>query len=168
MGLLSDLQMGLGLKDRDKKYYERTAKTIGKQRGDAAAQKYRDRTGLTSGAMVGSKNMPIRGGLLSDMKFGGYTSVGDMFDRGGPNAKGGVFQGGGLLSDIANMLFGTTQQTSGFGTSALLLPPLTGTDSGMNERPFNADFYNQYLAARFEQKIPEMMTYNEFYDKMFP
>lgn len=168
MGLLSDLQMGFGLKDRDRKYYEDTAQSIENQRGEAAGRRYRDRVGLDDGTKLGSKKMPFRGGLLSNMKFGEYTSVGDMFDRGGPNAKGGVFQGGGLLSDIANMLFGTTQQTSGFGTSASLLPPLTGTDSGMNERPFNADFYNQYLSARFEKKIPEMMTYNEFYDKMFP
>lgn len=176
MGLLSDiandLQMGFGLKDRDRKYYEATAKSITNQRGEAAGRRYRDRVGLDDGTKLGSKKMPFRGGLLGgmDIDFGAYKSIKDMFDRGGPGASGGVFKGGGLLSDIANLLTKRTPitQTSGFGTSASLLPPLTGTDSGMNERPFNADFYDQYLAARFEQKIPDMMTYNEFYDKMFP
>ncbi len=176
MGLLSDiandLQMGFGLKDRNRKYYEDTAKSITNQRGEAAGRRYRDRVGLDDGTKLGSKKMPFRGGLLSgmDIDFGAYKSIKDMFDRGGPDASGGVFKGGGLLSDIANLLTKRTPitQTSGFGTSASLLPPLTGTDSGMNERPFNADFYDQYLAARFEQKIPDVMTYNEFYDKMFP
>lgn len=103
MGLLSDLQMGLGLKDRDKKYYEQTAKSIEKQRGKAAAQKYRDRTGLTSGAKVGSKNMPVRGGLMSG-SFGQYRDVNDMFDGGGPMARGGQYEGGGLLSFLGNFL----------------------------------------------------------------
>ena len=165
MGLLSDiasdLAMGFGLKDRNKEYYKRTAKTIGKSRGDMAANRYMER--------MEKSNFPKRGGLLGgmDIDFGAYKNMKDMFDRGGANASGGVFQGGGLLSDIANSFFPPTQ-TEGFGTSASLLPPLTGTDSGMNERPFNADFYDQYLSARFEQKIPKMMTYNEFYDKMFP
>lgn len=161
MGLLSDLQMGLGLKDRNKDYYKRTANTIRKQRGDRAADRYTER--------MQKAGMPKRGGLLSfNTNIGEYKNINDMFDRGGANASGGVFQGGGILSELANMLLPPTQKTSGFGTSASLLPPLTGTDSGMNERPFDADFYDQYLSARFEQKIPEMMTYNEFYDKMFP
>lgn len=33
---------------------------------------------------------------------GGYTSLRDMFDGGGPGASGDTFQGGGLLSDWAN------------------------------------------------------------------
>lgn len=38
--------------------------------------------------------------------FGGYTGLGDMIDGGGPGASGGAFQGGGLLSDIANAVTG--------------------------------------------------------------
>ena len=30
MGLLDDIQKGLGFKDRDKDYYDRTAKSIGR------------------------------------------------------------------------------------------------------------------------------------------
>lgn len=32
----------------------------------------------------------------------GFTSIRDMFDGGGPGASGDTFQGGGILSDIAN------------------------------------------------------------------
>lgn len=166
MGLLSDLQMGLGLKDRDRKYYEDTAQSIENQRGEAASRRYRDRVGLDDGTKLGSKKMPFRGGLLSNMKFGEYTSVGDMFDRGGPNAKGGVFQGGGLLSDIANMLFGTTQQTSGFGTSAKILGKRRD-ETGLS-RPFDNSFHTQYRTALANNLLPPMTTYDDYYDKMFP
>lgn len=37
---------------------------------------------------------------------GGYTSFGDMFDRGGPGRSGGAFEGGGIVSDIANTVTG--------------------------------------------------------------
>ena len=38
--------------------------------------------------------------------MGGYTSFGDMFDGGGPGRSGGAFEGGGLISDIANTVTG--------------------------------------------------------------
>ena len=61
MGLLSDiandLQMGFGLKDRDRKYYEATARSIENQRGEAAGRRYRDRVGLDDGTKLGSKKM---------------------------------------------------------------------------------------------------------------
>ena len=41
------------------------------------------------------------GGML-----GGYTSLGDMMDGGGKGAKGGAFQGGGKVSDVANAVTG--------------------------------------------------------------
>tara|TARA_R110000787_G_scaffold12816_3_gene41017 strand:- start:1550 stop:2566 length:1017 start_codon:yes stop_codon:yes gene_type:complete len=41
------------------------------------------------------------GGML-----GGYTSVGDMRDGGGKAVKGGAFQGGGKVSDVANAVTG--------------------------------------------------------------
>ena len=37
---------------------------------------------------------------------GSYTSFGDMFDGGGPGRSGGPFQGGGLLSAVANAFTG--------------------------------------------------------------
>lgn len=166
MGLLSDiandLQMGFGLKDRNKDYYKRTAKTIGKSRGDMAANRYMER--------MEKSNFPKRGGLLGgmDIDFGEYKNMKDMFDRGGANARGGIFQGGGILSDIANTLFPPTQ-TEGFGTSSKLLEPLTENDQGINfKRPFDVDFHRQYLSDYQFNKIPQDMTYNQYYDLKFP
>jgi len=103
MGLLDDIQKGLGFKDRDKDYYDRTAKSIGRQRGAAAEARYRDTTGLSSGGNIGSPGMPQRGGLLSGMRFGEYRDMNDMFDGGGPMARGGQYEGGGLLSFLGNL-----------------------------------------------------------------
>ena len=171
MGLLSDiandLQMGFGLKDRDRKYYEATAKSITNQRGEAAGRRYRDRVGLDDGTKLGSKKMPFRGGLLGgmDIDFGAYKSMKDMFDRGGPGASGGIFQGGGLLSDIANSLF-PPKQTEGFGASSKLLGERTN-DSGM-ARPFDPNFYEKYLNEQLYGRIPRDMNYDTYYEKMFP
>ena len=171
MGLLSDiandLQMGFGLKDRNREYYEKTAQSIENQRGEAAGRRYRDRVGLDDGTKLGSKKMPFRGGLLGgmDIDFGAYKNMKDMFDRGGANASGGVFQGGGLLSDIANALFPPTQ-TSGFGTSAKILGERKD-DTGLS-RPFDNRFHEQYRAALFNNSLPPMTTYDDYYDKMFP
>ena len=171
MGLLSDiandLQMGFGLKDRDRKYYEATAKSITNQRGEAAGRRYRDRVGLDDGTKLGSKKMPFRGGLLGgmDIDFGAYKSIKDMFDRGGPGASGGVFQGGGLLSDIANALFPPTQ-TSGFGTSAKILGERK--DATGVSRPYDVNFERKYRNALFTNEIPNMSTYDDYYDMMFP
>ena len=103
MGLLDDIQKGLGFKDRDKDYYDRTAKSIGRQRGAAAEARYRDTTGLSSGGNIGSRGMPQRGGLLSGIRFGEYRDMNDMFDGGGPMARGGQYEGGGLLSFLGNL-----------------------------------------------------------------
>ena len=43
-GILNDLAMGFGLKERDQDYYERTARTIGRNQGSGqAAGRYYDR-----------------------------------------------------------------------------------------------------------------------------
>ena len=171
MGLLSDiandLQMGFGLKDRNREYYEKTAQSIENQRGEAAGRRYRDRVGLDDGTKLGSKKMPFRGGLLGgmDIDFGAYKNMKDMFDRGGPDASGGVFQGGGLLSDIANALFPPTQ-TSGFGTSAKILGDRRD-ETGLS-RPYDNTFHAQYRAALANNLLPPMTTYDDYYDKMFP
>lgn len=44
----------------------------------------------------------------------GYRDVRDMYDRGGPQASGGMFQGGGKLSALANLGYGLTGRD--FGT----------------------------------------------------
>jgi len=174
MGLLTDiandLKMGFGLKDRNRKYYESTAKSIGNQQGEAAGKRYRERIGLDDGTVLGSKKMPFRGGLLGgmDIDFGQYKNMKDMFDRGGPDASGGVFKGGGLLSEIGNLLTKRTPitQTEGYGNSAKILGERTGS-SGLS-RPFNLEFHNTYRAALDNNLIPGMTTYDDFYDMMFP
>jgi hypothetical protein len=128
MSLLDDISMGLGLKDRDDKYYERTAETIANRQGAANAARYRSQTGLDRGQTVGSSGMPARGGLLSFLGAGssggsgsapsanqsasdrsflaqlfGYRDTADMFDRGGPYASGGQFKGAGLYSTMGNI-----------------------------------------------------------------
>lgn len=49
MGILDDLAMGFGLKEKDRDYYERTAATIGKNEGSAASDKYKKYVGMTGG-----------------------------------------------------------------------------------------------------------------------
>jgi hypothetical protein len=90
MGLLDDLSMGLGLKDRDQNYYDRTAETLGGARGE----QYRQSSGF---GRLG------RQGLLSGSSMGKYRDMNDMFDGGGPMARGGRYEGGGLISFLANL-----------------------------------------------------------------
>ena len=52
---------------------------------------------------------PVSQSTTSDPRYdtssnGQYTGFMDMFDGGGPNASGGPFEGGGLLSDAANFM----------------------------------------------------------------
>ena len=66
---------------------------------------------------------------LSDI---GYANVTDMFDRGGPQARGGKFQGGGQYSGMANFLYGLSGQDFGervpYGSS--VKPSPTGSGAG--------------------------------------
>lgn len=128
-GLINDLMMGLGLRDRDQSYYDRTAATIGRNDGAAAANLYRQQTGMAGGAQVGSAGMPVRGGLLGMFAGGmggagvaprqsrgdvtaanflprliGFRDFADMTDRGGPFAFGGEFSGHPIYSTMANMV----------------------------------------------------------------
>ena len=117
MGLLDDLKMGLGLKERDDDYYERTARTLGRTQGADREATYRQSRAF--------KGKPKRAGLLSFMGGGsgggsssrsdrepsrgflptlfGYRDTEDMFDRGGPYASGGMYQGAGGYSLLANL-----------------------------------------------------------------
>ena len=49
MGILDDLKMGLGIEEKTRDYYDRTAKTIERNDGSDAADKYRDYIGFTPG-----------------------------------------------------------------------------------------------------------------------
>jgi len=100
MGLLDDLSMGLGLKDRDQDYYNRTAETLGGARGE----QYRQSSGF---GKLG------RQGLLSGSSMGKYRDMNDMFDGGGPMASGGQYEGGGLLSFLGNLANALTGRDMG-------------------------------------------------------
>jgi len=125
MGLLDDLSMGLGLKERDDDYYERTAQTLGRTQGAGREATYRQSRAF--------KGKPKRAGLLSFMGGGsdsgsssqsdgdrpflarllGYRDYEDMFDRGGPYASGGMYQGAGGYSLMANLAHALSGQEFG-------------------------------------------------------
>lgn len=152
MGILDDLSMGLGLKDRDEDYYERTAQTLGRTQGAEREAQYRQSNVF--------QNQPQRAGLLSFMGGGnnqgggnniiprmfGYRDTTDMFDRGGRYASGGMYQDGGGYSMLANI-----------GAA------LTGQDMG--ERQLYVDQYiDQQKGAGFAEKMKT--EYPDYYQQL--
>jgi len=108
MGILDDLSMGLGLKDRDASYYNRTAKTIGRTQGADAQQRYmrssgygRPQAGLLSFMGGGNKQGGGFGNRVANVF--GYRDMTDMGDGGGRYASGGMYRGGGMYSGLANI-----------------------------------------------------------------
>lgn len=66
---------------------------------------------VLGGIMDGSRARDTSAGRLSGSSAGGslpggFTSVGDMFDGGGPGAAGDTFSGGGFISDVGNAVRG--------------------------------------------------------------
>lgn len=59
-----------------------------------------------SGGRASDWNRDRPAGSGGNLSFGGYTSVRDMVDGGGPGASGGAFSGGGLISKAANAVTG--------------------------------------------------------------
>jgi hypothetical protein len=95
MGFFDDLQMGLGLKEKTDDYKERTANTIARTRGNAAADKYRSDVGISGSPQPKSTTMgppqtTIRPRSRPQPQTG-YTSIRDMFDGGGPGRSGARF-----------------------------------------------------------------------------
>ena len=117
-GLLNDIAMGLGLKDRDESYYARTAQTIQNQQGGNSGANYYNKMVRN---IDGNHYFPKRGGLFAFMSGGnsgggstntamdgfakmmGYRDRYDMTDRGGRYASGGMYEDGGLASFVANL-----------------------------------------------------------------
>jgi hypothetical protein len=156
MGILDDLSMGLGLKDRDKDYYERTAQTIGRTQGAGREAAYRQSNAF--------QNQPQRAGLFSFLGGGsnqgsqasggnniiprmfGYRDMTDMGDGGGRYASGGPYQGAGAYSMLANL-----------GAA------LTGKDLG--ERQLYVDQYiDQQKGAGFAEKMKT--EYPDYYQQL--
>ena len=96
MGFFDDLAMGVGLKDRDDDYYERTAQTLGRESQGGSAQReaqYRGSMGMNNGATVGGGQLDKRGGLLPFMEGGGTI---------GAIARGIGGKGGGKTEQASN------------------------------------------------------------------
>jgi len=153
MGILDDLSMGLGLKDRDEDYYERTAKTLGRTQGADREAQYRQSNVF--------QNQPQRAGLLSFMGGGnnqggnaggnnilprmfGYRDRADMTDGGGRYASGGLYQGGGAYSALANL-----------GAA------LSGEDLGQRQT-----YADQAIDAQYGQGFAAMLKQNSPQDYM--
>jgi len=99
MGLLDDLQMGFGLKERDDDYYERTAATIGREQGSDAEERYRGSNVFQERPQFGGPLAFVgRGG-----EGGGITGPRDFVDGGGLGRSGDKFVGG-PISILANFL----------------------------------------------------------------
>ena len=153
-GLLNDLAMGLGLKDRDESYYRRTAQTIQNNQGGNSGMNYYNK--------MLDRGLPQRGGLFSFMAGGnqgnnsggnnviprmfGYRDTTDMFDRGGRYASGGLYQDGGGYSVLANI-----------GAA------LSGQDMG--ERQLYVDQYiDQQKGAGFAERMKT--DYPDYYQQL--
>lgn len=149
MGLLDDISMGLGLKERDKDYYDRTAQTMERTQGRDRAQQYRQskgfgqtgRQGLLS-FMGGGSDKSSSGqsqrkstGLIPTLF--GYRDFTDMFDRGGKFASGGRYQGAGGYSMLANLAHALSGQEFGERTPYKMEADVSVKQGGnnVNTRP---------------------------------
>lgn len=88
MGFFDDLQMGLGFKEKTDDYKQRTANTIARNRGSAAANRYRSDVGISGSPQPNSTTMrPLQ-------QQSRYISFKDRFDGGGPGRSGARFSTG--------------------------------------------------------------------------
>ena len=173
MGILDDLSMGLGLKDRDDDYYERTAQTLGRTQGAGREATYRQsrafkgkpkRAGLLSGFGGGSDSSPSdreqSRGLLPTLL--GYRDMQDMFDRGGRYASGGMYQGAGGYSMMANLAHALSGQEFGDRKPYevdIKNPTGTSAGRGSSPRPQLRPETNPYaVGGGFDVTAPPAMT----------
>ena len=77
---------------------------------------------------------PETGEYIVPIKNIGYRDFKDMRDRGGPQARGGKFQGGGHYSDMANFVYGLSGNEFGervpYGSSVQPAPTVSGVRGG--------------------------------------
>ena len=82
--IVSDIGMGLNLKDRDADYYRRTANTIARTQGADAANRYiKQMTAKGGEAAAGVKNADVSGSVSYGQKTGMLKVSGDGNDGGG-------------------------------------------------------------------------------------
>lgn len=144
-GILNDLAMGIGLKERDQSYYDRTAETIRRTQGQAAGDRY--------AASMQSQNYPAYGGPIGFLSGGrGIQGPRDFFDGGGLGQSGDRFRGT-PYSLLANALgikpMGYQQRaidaavadaSRSVGSMPQAPATLATTGSGQPETTFEEDF----------------------------
>jgi len=153
-GILNDLAMGFGLKERDQDYYERTARTIGRNQGSGqAAGRYYDR--------MAAQGFPAYGGPLAFIGSGAGPR--DFFDGGGLGRSGDRFVGGGM-SMLANALgirpMGYQQRAidaavadASRSVGSMPQAPAAPAGNGQPETTFEEDFSGVDM-YEFEQPMP--------------
>lgn len=109
---VDDIAMGFGMKDRDKSYYNRTARTIRNTQGEDAYNRY-----LQS---YQYQNTVPRAGFIDTILAGvgvpkmmGYKDEGDWYDGGGKYASGPKSSFG-LLGALVNGLTGAGQKETSY------------------------------------------------------
>ena len=132
MGILDDLKMGLGIKEKTRDYYDRTAKTLERNDGADRARQYRESVGFAPG-----------GGHYASSKYGNaphYSDTNTGPQRPEDNAS---FSFAGLL----DRLMGRDQQprtkarpkaaaaTAGYAAPVVTSSPLTAMSNQMSAGP---------------------------------
>jgi hypothetical protein len=157
-GILNDLAMGIGLKERDQSYYDRTAETIRRTQGQAAGDRY--------AANMQSQNYPAYGGPIGFLSGGrGIQGPRDFFDGGGLGRSGDRFVGG-PMSMLANALgirpMGYQQRaidaavaSASGAVGSMPQAPATpaSTGNGQPETTFEEDFSGVDMYG-FQQPMP--------------
>ena len=96
-------------------------------------------------AGAASERDPKTGEYIVPLSDIGYANVTDMFDRGGPQARGGKFQGGGGYSNMANFLYGLSGKDFGervpYGSSVKPAPTATPSPVVATPEPAPAPNY---------------------------
>lgn len=79
MGILDDLAMGFGFKEKDRDYYDRTAATISRNQGSDAGDSYKKYVGMTGGPIDPDNNLV---GIVSGSS---YANAPNYFQKIGPS-----------------------------------------------------------------------------------
>tara|TARA_R110002153_G_scaffold259069_1_gene418619 strand:+ start:232 stop:1155 length:924 start_codon:yes stop_codon:yes gene_type:complete len=155
MGILDDLKMGLGFKEKDRDYYDRTEKTLRRTQGDNRADQYREYLGKGSGpfATVTSKSNPRYGQQARDQSGNPYrTHAGRYADA--PNYSSPI---GPNVSDFRQGSRPSNAPTPGtFGHSmgkipgmmGLLARFLNGSGNNLPEQPLMSNAQRQVRPQR--------------------
>ena len=150
MGILDDLKMGFGFKEKDRDYYDRTEKTLRRTQGDKRADQYREYLGKGSGpfATVTSKSNPRYGQQARDQSGNPYrTHAGRYADA--PNYSSPI---GPNVSDFRQGSRPSNAPTPGtFGHSmgkmpgmmGLLARFLNGSGNNLPEQPLMSNAQRQ-------------------------